>query len=216
MNHQKSVQRPLLGFVLFLSGMFALAAFADATLDTNFNPGANSGVFSLTLQADGKVLVIGSFTTLAGQACTNLGRLNADGTLDTSFNPGVGGNSYPRVYCLAVQADGKIVVGGSFSSLGGQSRTNIGRLNADGSVDVRFHSGANDTVLSLAVQADGKILVGGDFTTLGGLVRTHIGRLNVDGAVEASFNSASRKRFISRGVFPGGTGGREDPGGRLF
>jgi uncharacterized delta-60 repeat protein len=155
-------------------------------------------VFSLALQADGKVLVLGSFTTLAGEACTNFGRLNSDGTLDTSFNPGVGGNSYPQVCCLALQADGQIIVGGSFNTLSGQSRTNIGRLNTDGSVDAGFNPGANDTVVSLAVQADGKILAGGDFTSLGGFARTHLGRLNTDGTVETSFDPR-----VERDSYPG-------------
>jgi hypothetical protein len=83
------------------------------------------------LQADGRILVGGQFTTLAGQSRTNIARLNADGTLDTSFNPGAGG-FYPHVNSLAVQADGKILVGGSFTTLGGQSRTNIGRLDNTG------------------------------------------------------------------------------------
>jgi len=46
------------------------------------------------------------------------------------------------VRCLAVQTDGKILVGGWFTTLGGQSRTNIGRLNADGTLDTSFNPGA--------------------------------------------------------------------------
>jgi uncharacterized delta-60 repeat protein len=82
------------------------------------------------------------------------------------------------VYSLAVQADGKILVGGNFTTLAGQTRTNIARLNADGTLDSGFDPGADGEVNSLAVQADGKILVGGHFTTLGGQPRTHIARLN--------------------------------------
>ena len=93
-----------------------------------------------------------------------IGRLNPDGTLDTSFNPGADGS----VEALAIQADGKIVVGGSFSTLGGGARKYIGRLNADGTLDTGFDPGADNFVLALAVQADGKILVGGYFFTLGG------------------------------------------------
>src|SRR6266851_5144183 len=82
------------------------------------------------------------------------------GTLDTSFNPGTGG-SFPCVFSLAVQADGKILVGGDFTTLGGQGRNSIGRLNADGTLDTSFNLGADLYVYCLAVQADGKILVGG-------------------------------------------------------
>ena len=100
----------------------------------------------------------------AARAAQYLGRLNTDGTLDTSFNPGADG----YVDSLAVQADGKILVGGDFTTLGGQSAQYLGRLNADGTLDTGFNPGASYVVYSLAVQADGKIVVGGYFTTLGG------------------------------------------------
>src|SRR5207249_3156817 len=97
----------------------------------SFNPGANSSVYCFALQADGKILVGGGFTTLGGQNRNYIGRLNSDGTLDATFNPGANG----WVYSLAMQADGKILVGGNFRSLGGQSRNFIGRLNPDGTLD---------------------------------------------------------------------------------
>jgi uncharacterized delta-60 repeat protein len=164
---------------------------ADGSLDTRFNPGADSVVDSLVVQADGKILVGGWFTTLGGQTRTNIGRLNADGSVDGSFNPAAGLGEYPyvpTVNCLAVQADGQILVGGGFTTLGGQACTDIGRLNANGSLDTRFNPGAGAFVLSLAVQADGKILVGGSFNGLGGQTRNHIGRLNADGSLDSSFN----------------------------
>ena len=86
-----------------------------------FNPGAGGTVYSLAVQADGKILVGGYFTTLGGQARSSLGRLNADGSLDTAFNPGANNN----VYCLLVQADGEILVGGLFLHV---SRTNAQQL----------------------------------------------------------------------------------------
>ena len=159
----------------------------DGTLDIAFNPGANDWVCSLAVQADGKVLVGGYFTTLGGQTCNYLGRLNPDGTLDTPFNPGAGGGTAPYVYSLAVQADGKVLVGGYFSTLGGQTRNCLGRLNPDGTLDTPFNPGANGSVASLAVQADGKILVGGSFTTLGGQTRNCLGRLNPDGTLDPGF-----------------------------
>ena len=106
----------------------------DGTLDTGFNPEANNRVDSLAMQADGKILVGGYFTSLGGQARNSIGRLNSDGTPDTGFNPGTGGVPVPLVYSLAVQADGKILVGGSFTTLGGQTRKYIGRLNATGPI----------------------------------------------------------------------------------
>jgi uncharacterized delta-60 repeat protein len=126
------------------------------------------------VQADGKILVGGSFTTLGGKTRSRIGRLHADGTLDASFNP----EASSSVYSLAVQADGKILVGGQFTTLGGQTRNRISRLHADGTLDIGFNPEASSSVYSLAVQADGKILVGGQFTTLGGQTRNRIGRLN--------------------------------------
>ena len=69
---------------------------------------------------------------LGGQPRNFIGRLNADGTLDATFNAGA---DY-HVDALAVQADGKIVMGGKFEMLNGQSRYYIGRLNADGTLDL--------------------------------------------------------------------------------
>jgi len=111
---------------------------------------------------------------------------DADGSLDSTFTNGP--NS--EVYCLSVQADGKILVGGLFNTLAGQPRSCIARLHADGSLDNTFTNGANNMVFALPVQADGKILVGGQFTTLGGQVHNYIGRLNADGSVDTTFTPA--------------------------
>ena len=131
----------------------------DGSLDAAFNPGANGTVLALAVQADGKIVVGGSFTSLAGAVRNNLGRLNPDGSLDAAFNPGASGSIFAgEVDAVAIQPDGKILVGGEFLALGGGTgttpRSRIGRLNADGSVDATFNPGANEAVISLAVQPD--------------------------------------------------------------
>ncbi|HQB16853.1 MAG TPA: hypothetical protein PLT00_09100, partial [Verrucomicrobiota bacterium] len=94
-----------------------MPAYAQTPTADDFNPGAGNPqmvdrVYSLAVQADGKILVGGEFTTLGGQPRHHLARLNADGTLDPTFNPGAGNpQTVDRVYSLAVQADGKILVG---------------------------------------------------------------------------------------------------------
>jgi uncharacterized delta-60 repeat protein len=176
-----------------LSTLSPQPASAQSPLPDSFNPGADDDVYSLAVQADGKILVGGAFTWFVGR----IGRLNVDGTLDTGFNPGASGGPYPHVCSLAVQADGKILVGGDFTTLGGQARNYIGRLNVDGTLDSGFNPGANDVVGPLAVQADGKILVGGDFTTLGGQTRNYIGRLNVDGTLDSGFNPGANSSVYS-------------------
>ena len=153
------------------------------------NPLAVGPVYALALQADGKILVGGSFSTLGSKPRTNIARLNANGTLDTAFSPGAGG----VVCALAVQADGRIVVGGGFTNLAGQTRYSIGRLNADGSPDTDFSppvvSGFYGSgVQCLAVQPDGKILLGGAFNYIAGQSCLCLARLNTDGTLDTSFN----------------------------
>lgn len=177
--------------------------YVDGRLDEDFDavslPAA--GVVScLALQADGKILVGGRIATLNGEPRSSIGRLHADGNLDTAFNPGASGPSGAFVSAMAVQADGKILVGGSFTTLGGELRTNLGRLNANGSGDTTFNPPAGGTpgiIHSLAVEADGKILVGGGFTLPGGQSRTNLARLHADGRLDTGFTSSAFGGVVS-------------------
>ena len=81
-----------------------------------------------------------------------------------------------------------MLVGGYFTTLAGQSRPYIGRLNPDGTLDTSFKPVANGTVYSLSMQSDGRILVGGAFTALDGQSRSYIGRLDTDGGLDLSFD----------------------------
>ncbi|HYG33410.1 MAG TPA: immunoglobulin domain-containing protein, partial [Clostridia bacterium] len=105
--------------------------------------------------------------------------------VDSGFNPGAN----DIVLSQAVQTDGKTVVGGAFTYLGGQPCNRIGRLNPDGSLDTAFNPGADATVYSLAIQLDKKILVGGDFVKIGGQTRRAIARLHPDGTVDTDFTA---------------------------
>ena len=89
----------------------------------------------------------------------------APGDVDLSFvDPGFGITG--RMSAVVVQPDGKLLVGGYFPSVRGLLRTNVARLNADGSGDPTFNpSVKSDEVVSLALQSDGKVLVGGYFST---------------------------------------------------
>ncbi len=164
---------------------------ADGSLDTTFNSGAgpNSTTFAIALQADGKILISGNFTIFNGTPRGRIARLNADGSLDTTFAPGTGSNQ--PVYSIAVQPDGKILIGGNFTSINGTARGRIARLNADGTLDATFNpvgAGANSGVQTIAVQPDGKILFGGFFQTYNGVSRNQIARLNTDGTLDSTFN----------------------------
>jgi uncharacterized delta-60 repeat protein len=100
-----------------------------------------------------------------------------------SFNPGAN----DAVLALAIQPDGKVLVGGAFTSLGGANRSYIGRLNPDGSLDSTFNPGAYSSVYCIAVQPDGGILLGGSFSKLGGQTCLHLGRLSSSGQVDPDF-----------------------------
>ncbi len=161
---------------------------ADGSLDTStglnfFN--ALSAVETLLIQADGKLLFGGGFTTSFG---SNLRRLNADGTPDLSFTPSASSTSTPPINALAQQSDGKLLIGGSFTSLAGQTRNRIGRLNLDGTLDASFNPDSNGTIEAIIVQADGKIVLGGSFTTIGGIARNRAARLNSDGTLDTGYN----------------------------
>ena len=151
----------------------------DGTLDTPFNPNANAPVRSIVLQADGKILVGGDFTSISGQTRNRLARLNTDGTAD-SFNPSADNN----VRQLALQTDGKILVVGNFTTINTVTRTSIARLNADGTLDTGFVANADSDVNTVALQSDGKILVGGSFVMINGQNRRLIARLNTDGTAD--------------------------------
>ncbi|HRX81642.1 MAG TPA: delta-60 repeat domain-containing protein, partial [Pirellulaceae bacterium] len=117
--------------------------------------------------------------------------IGINSAVDLSFNPGAGTNG--RVDFVALQADGKALIGGTFTTVDGVSRNNIARLNPDGSLDNTFTpgTGTNGPVLSVALQADGRILIAGDFTAVNGVLRNDIARLNSDGSVDTTFNPGS-------------------------
>jgi uncharacterized delta-60 repeat protein len=178
----------LLTILLLL--LTSLAARGQSALD-GFDPNANGLVRVIVVQPDGKILVGGDFTTLSpangtGTVTRNgLARLNADGTVDMAFNPSAGG---ANVNSIALQADGKILVGGAFENMGGQPRNNIARLDAMTGLADSFDPNANGIVLSIAEQADGKILAGGYFFTIGGQPRNYIARLNAATGLADTFN----------------------------
>lgn len=151
----------------------------NGNLDTSFNPLQFWSIQTIYPQPDGKIIIGGSFTYFNTTFSNNIARLNIDGTLDTSFDPGKGFNY--QVQALTLQPDGKIIVGGIFTSFNENiPRGCIARLNSDGSLDMGFNPGTgfNTWVLTLFLQSDGKILVGGLFESFNNISRNHIARLN--------------------------------------
>ena len=103
--------------------------------------------------------------------------------------------TYFSVHSIAVQADGKILAGGDFTSIGGQTRNRIARLDATTGLADSFDPNANGNVYSIAVQADGKILAGGDFTSIGGQTRNRIARLDATTGSADSFDPNANVRL---------------------
>ena len=182
----------------------------DGTLDTAFNPNANGDVYSIAVQADGKILVGGDFTSIGGQPRNHIARLDATTGLADSFDPnangacpfnrGAGGRqdfggrrfhaasadrraiaspgSMPRPAWLIRSTRTRTVMSiqsrcrrtarfwraAISRSIGGQTRNRIARLDATTGLADSFDPNANGDVDSIAVQADGKILAGGSFT----------------------------------------------------
>ena len=170
----------------------------DGSVDNSFSIGTgfDQTVFSIALQSDGKILVGGAFTNYTGITENGIIRLNSDGTKDTSFITGTGfeGSFGGFVYDIALQNDGKILVGGNFTTYKGITANRIIRLNSDGSLDTSFITGTganigfNQAVWELEIQNDGRIFVGGIFTTYKGQINNnYIIRLNTDGSKDTSF-----------------------------
>jgi len=170
----------------------------DGSLDTTFQNGMaganNYGVSKIVLQPDGKILIGGYFTQINGVSRNRIARLNADGSLDTTFQNGMTGinnaNNTASVLQIALQPDGKILVGGDFNTVNGTPQKYLARLNPDGSLDNSFSSnftGTDGIVFSVAIERNNKILIGGSFNTVSGQARRGLAQLNADGSLDTSF-----------------------------
>ncbi len=173
---------------------------SDGSLDLLFNPGtgANNKVCSVILQPDGKILIGGAFSLYNDTSRNRIARLHSDGSLDLLFNPGIGAND--SICSIALQPDGKILIGGYFTSYNGIGRNRIARLHSDGSLDLLFNpdAGANDWVQTIMLQHDGKIIIGGGFSLYNSDVMNHIARLNAEGSIDTSFHPGSGANGIIR------------------
>ncbi len=179
----------------------------DGTKDMTFNQGTgfNNVVNTAAIQSDGKIVIGGYFTAYNGNSVNRLIRLNSDGTQDNTFNVGSGFNHY--ISSIDIQDDGKIIVGGFFSTYNGNPENRIIRLNPDGSKDISFNSGMgftepalNVSVRAIEIQPDGKILIGGFFNNYNQSVENYILRLNNDGTKDSSFDIGTGSNWIVNSI----------------
>ncbi len=207
--------------VAVLLPLCGMQAQLPGTADLSFDPGTVllnslgnfSNVNAVKLQPDGKILVATNdnentgiveivktrqeakpkpaYGTPASNVCKFV-RFNADGSLDTSFNVTIDGGY--DIAAIALESDGKIIIGGDFYSVNGNACSNIAVLKTDGSFDATFNAGgagADNSVSSIVVQADGKIVIGGFFANYNTTSSSCIIRLNPDGSVDTGFLSGS-------------------------
>jgi uncharacterized delta-60 repeat protein len=183
----------------------------DGSIDNSFTPATVGGfdsfpdVYQILVQPDGRVLVAGNFVTFAGNdARDGIVRLMSNGTVDATFAP-VTVNGF--VYCAALQSDGKVLIGGIFSSINGVADPGVARLNADGSLDSTFQAtgftrnSSGTRVRAITVQTDGQILLSGNFRVGTGSnpPRMPILRLDPNGTVDSTFSSTAAVSAINTG-----------------
>ncbi|MCF6131530.1 T9SS type A sorting domain-containing protein [Flavobacterium wongokense] len=161
----------------------------NGTIDGTYNNQLVTGeISSLSRQSDGKIITSGKYFSGSGiSGFKNVIRLEADGLIDNSFL--IGQTDYGSLTYSMIQPDGKILIGGQFSTYNGTSANNITRLNSDGTIDNSFTTGIglNQTVSALAVQSDNKILIGGSFTYYDTTAADSIVRLNSNGSSDSGF-----------------------------
>src|SRR5688572_21772782 len=80
---------------------------------------------------------------LASSAAAAHGQSALDG-----FDPNADG----VVRVVVVQPDGKILIGGDFTTVLGVARSRIARLNPNGTLDTAFDPNASNSVLAIALQ----------------------------------------------------------------
>jgi uncharacterized delta-60 repeat protein len=167
---------------------------SDGSRDLTFNTGDGftDSVYDIHVQPDGKILVGGGFRQYNNLEAYYIIRLNSNGSVDSSFPIGNGDvlfNDYVNV--IELQSDGKILVGGYFTTYGNVSQNYITRLNTNGTLDTTFQigNGFNDEVYTIALQSDGKIIAGGYFDVFDNnqLYGGKIIRLLTNGSIDTLF-----------------------------
>lgn len=172
----------------------------DGTIDSNFSATASSSLsgFTSTFQdfitySDTQVLVGSNFASYNGTPVGRIARINIDGTLDTTFSASLGTGFNSNVTALGKLSDGRIVVGGIFTTLNGNAVPFIVGLNADGSLNSTFMTniGTGPNIsnnLEISVQSDDKIVIGGQFASFNGVsTPSPLIRLNSDGTIDPTF-----------------------------
>ncbi len=182
---------PLIFLLLSVTSLSAQLGKLDSLYYGNMGLGAAClGGF---VQPDSSVIIFGQFGNCNERVTPCIAKIKQDGSNDYTFNigSGAGPNGY-YVTCVTRQSDGKLLVGGSFSSFNGTTPKGIIRLNTNVSTDTSFHSGTgfNSAIppYAIYVQPSGSIVLAGSFAGYNGVSSPGIVRLLSNGTRDTSFH----------------------------
>ncbi|MES2952618.1 MAG: hypothetical protein V4858_29165 [Pseudomonadota bacterium] len=189
-----------------------LATSGTGDADATWNPNAGNTVSTLAPDGSGSLYAGGQFTSIGGQSRNRIAKLSTSGTgaADATWNPNAGN----AVNVLVLDGSGNLYAGGSFTSIGGQSRNRIAKLSTSGTgaADATWDPNSANTVNALTLSGT-DLYAGGSFTTIGGQSRNRIAKLATSGtgAADAAWdpNSGSTVNSLavdgSGNVYPGGS-----------
>jgi uncharacterized delta-60 repeat protein len=173
----------------------------DGTLDSLFQTNLGTGpsinppfttveMEALAVQTDGKILIGGRFDAFNGTTAKSIARLNSNGTFDSSFMENAGSAFNGDVESLSIQQDGKIIVGGTFSTFNQTSVNGLIRLNSDGTLDPSFSvtGGVFNVPPETLFLPSGQIFIYGfSVQSFNSLLTKGVSRRNSDGTLDSSF-----------------------------
>ena len=183
------------GDTTYVGGSFGLYRIFNTNghIDYSFNPPSLNGVVrSIAITPDDRVVIGGLFSSVNGKESRRVARLLSTGVLDSSFSVGTGsstGGFNSDVFSVVVQADGKIVAGGRFTTFRGAAAVRVARLNVDGTLDTAFAPPSpNGDVNGVVIDGQGGIVFAGAFNNYGSNSSNAIARLDpVNGSQDTNF-----------------------------
>lgn len=170
----------------------------DGSVDESFTVISDATLLNVCdIQSDMRILVCGNFTTINGVARKQVARLESTGAVDLSFDFGTGVPAGGFIRVITVLSDGKMFIGGNFSSVNGTAREGIARLNSDGSVDSTYTYGISVSfVIDIRVDATGRVVVTG-FNN-----GDRVFRALPNGSLDPAFNSDNSFQSTARFATP--------------
>lgn len=172
----------------------------DLDLTFHYNPttkqspvAGNGGINDAIQQPDGKLILVGAFTTFNGQPANHIVRINLDGSVDPSFSVGNGADD--DIASITYNATtNKILITGLFKNFNGSPKQGVAMLEPNGSLTPTFNFGTITLgVPNFAGQLNsGKIIVSGSFKTYNGIIRQGFMILNADGSLAPGYNNTGQ------------------------